>query len=137
MLTVKKLYDLAKCRYEESKILLNNDKYDGSVYLCGYALELILKRRIVKVLEWDGYPETAKEFEDYKSFKVHDLNVLLRLSGLEKKIQKDNAVFARWQISNTWDPESRYKEIGNILKTEAEDIIEATRQTVNFIIKES
>jgi hypothetical protein len=135
MLTDQKLYELARCRFEEAKILLTNHKPDGSVYLCGYAIELILKRRIVKLLEWDGYPESTREFENYKSFKVHDLDVLLRLSGLEKKIQADDVTFARWQIAHTWDSEVRYKEIGKILETEAQDIINATRQTINFVLR--
>ena len=135
MLTAQNIYALAKCRYEEAKILLKNDKPDGAVYLCGYALELILKWKIIKILEWDGYPETTKEFENYKSFKVHKLDVLLSLSGLGKKIQFDNNIYARWQIASTWDSEIRYKEIGRITEAEANDIIEATKQTINFILR--
>ena len=135
MLTSQSILNLARCRYDEAKILFKNDKWDGAVYLCGYAMELILKWRIVKVLNWDGYPETTKEFEDYKSFKVHNLDVLLHLSGIEKKIQADNLAYARWQIARTWDPEIRYREIGKMQKTEASDIIDATRQTIVFVIK--
>lgn len=134
MLTGKNLYDLAKCRYDEARILLTNHKADGAVYLCGYAVELILKRRIVKVLDWDGYPENSNEFDNYRSFKVHDLDVLLRLSGLEKKIQADDVTYARWQIARTWDSEIRYKEIGKVSELEAKDIINATRDIVNFIL---
>ena len=130
MLTGKNLYDIAKCRYEEAQILLNNNKADGAVYLCGYSLELILKRRIVKLLDLDSYPED----ENYKSFKVHNLDVLLKLSGLEKKIQSNNVIYARWQMVHTWNSEIRYKEIGKVSVAEAQDIISATRETINFIL---
>lgn len=135
MISNQKLYDLAKSRYDESKILLTNHRPDGAVYLCGYALELILKQRIVKTLDWDGYPETKKEFEYYKSFKVHDLDVLLRLCGLEKKIQADNTIFALWQIAKGWNSEIRYREIGKVPESEASGIIEATRKIINFVLR--
>jgi hypothetical protein len=134
MLSGQTLYKIAKCRFEEAEILLTSGKPDGAIYLCGYALELILKRHIVKVLRWDGYPDTKKEFEQFKSFKVHDLDVLLRLSGLEKNIQADSAIFAKWQIANTWKSEIRYKEVGSVTIVEARDIINATRDVLNHIV---
>jgi hypothetical protein len=134
MITGPELYKLAKSRFDEAQILLNEHRPDGAVYLCGYALELILKRSIVAMLEWDGYPETEKEFKNYRSFKVHDLDVLLRLSGLEKKIQSDNTVYAKWQIAHTWNSEIRYKKIGTTSEIEAGDTLDATRVIVNFIL---
>jgi hypothetical protein len=59
------------------------------MYLCGYAIELSLKARICRTLKWVGYPDTAREFENYKSFKTHDVDVLLRLSGIEDRINRD------------------------------------------------
>lgn len=76
MLSTDDLYSLAKCRFDEAKILANNEKPDGASYLCGYALELILKRQITLHLNWvDGFPESDKEFSKKTSFKTHDLNV--------------------------------------------------------------
>ncbi len=84
MLSIKTLFDIAKCRIEDAKVLASNHRPDGAIYLCGYTLEMVLKRRIAMILDWGGYPETRAEFKDYLSFKVHDLDILLRLSGLEK-----------------------------------------------------
>lgn len=134
MLSSQNLYDLAKCRFDEANVLFANNKYDGAVYLCGYAIELILKRRIMLALGWEGYPETSGEFKNYQSFKVHSLDILLHLSGLERKIVDDNIAFARWQIVKRWDSEIRYKKIGSLSKTDAQDIIKATRETINFIL---
>jgi hypothetical protein len=133
MLKDQDLHDIAKCRYEEAKILLASNKPDGAVYLCGYAMELILKRHIVKILQWDGYPETNAEFSNYKSFKVHNLDDLLKLAGLEKKIRSDTIAFARWQIVKIWNSEIRYKKVGSMSNSDAQDIINATRDTINSI----
>ena len=63
MINSDDLFKIAKSRFEEASVLLKNNKYDGAVYLCGYALELMLKRHIVKILGWDGYPDSGNEFE--------------------------------------------------------------------------
>jgi len=53
--TPQELKKLAKSRLQESEILFSHGKYDASVYLCGYAVELVLKARICKTLKWmDG-----------------------------------------------------------------------------------
>jgi len=137
MLLSDNLYDLARCRFEEAKILLEKHKPDGAVYLCGYAVELMLKRKIVHLLDWDGYPDTRTEFEGKQSFKIHDLDTLLHFSGLKKKLQSDNRMYARWQIAGVWKSEMRYKELGKILESEAQDILNATRDILNFILKET
>lgn len=134
MISAQNLYDIAKSRYNEARILNSNGKPDGAIYLCGYALELILKRGIVIKLDWDGYPDSNAEFDGFKSFRIHKLDILLHLSGLKKKIQADAVMFARWQIAGAWDSEVRYKKVGTLTKAEAEDIINATRDVINFIL---
>ncbi len=135
MISQQNLLDIAKSRFQESRILFTNDRYDGAVYLCGYALELMLKRHIVKILNWDGYPEDNPEFKKYQSFKVHNLDVLLHLSGLEKKIQSDVKMLTLWQIAGKWDSEIRYRQIGQLSKREANDIIEASRELLKYLLK--
>lgn len=87
MISKSELGILAKARLEDSKILLDAKRYDGSVYICGYVIELGLKLRICKTLKWEGYPNTNNEFKDLRSFKTHNLDVLLTLSGIEEKIK--------------------------------------------------
>ncbi|MCB0065385.1 MAG: HEPN domain-containing protein [Caldilineaceae bacterium] len=70
-----------KARLEDAEVLLAANRYDGAMYLCGYAVELALKARICRTLKWAGYPSTRKEFEGYQSLRTHDLKVLLHLSG--------------------------------------------------------
>lgn len=135
MLQGRTIFELAQARYRESLILLENNKPDGAVYLCGYALELILKYRIVKTLDWDGYPDTEEEFRPYRSFRIHGLDTLLHLSGLEKKIRSDNTIYARWQIASTWNSEIRYKALGRVSTLEAKRIIQATRDVILYMLK--
>lgn len=139
MLSSDELCKLAKCRFEEAKILADNKRPDGASYLCGYALELILKRKIVLLLDWTGYPETGNEFNnnngDLRTYKTHDLSLLLQLSGLEKRLLSDTALRASWQVAKSWQAEQRYSRVGNKSKGEVDGIIEETRTVINWILK--
>ena len=89
------------------------------VNIWGYAIELSLKARICKTLKWSGFPSTNNEFQNYQSFKVHNLDVLLHLSGMEDEIKINNPNhMADWSNVSTWNPESRYKT--NSLTSELE-----------------
>lgn len=90
--------------------MFDNDRFDGAAYLCGYAVELALKARICITLNWEGFPQTRSEFENYSSFKTHKLDVLLVLSGQEQRIKAEQ--FDEWSAVVPWDPEARYKIVG-------------------------
>jgi len=105
-LTKQELQLIARARLQDAEALYRADRYDGSVYLCGYAVEIGLKNKICETLRWKGFPSTRSEFQDFQSFKTHSLDVLLRLSGAEDKIKKN--FLAQWSVVAKWDPEARW-----------------------------
>jgi HEPN domain-containing protein len=102
---------MAQARLEDAEVLLQSGRYDCAVYLCGYAVELALKARICLVLNWKGYPSTNAEFQKYQSFKTHDLQALLRLSGTEAIMM--NKYRSEWSAVSAWTPELRYQLVGS------------------------
>ena len=125
MLDEKEIIKIAKARLEEAEILAASNRYEGAIYLSGYAIELGLKAKICKTLKWSGYPSTRNEFKEYSSFKTHDLDVLLHLSGSEKSVK--NTFLAEWSIVATWDPESRYNPIGQVSLNDAQLMISSVK----------
>jgi HEPN domain-containing protein len=117
MLATQEIRRIASARLHDAEVLHAAKRYDGAVYLCGYAVELALKTRICKTLNWPGYPESNKEFERLSSFKVHDLDVLLKLTGRESVVKKN--YFAEWSAVAAWNPEARYKPIGSASASDA------------------
>ncbi|MGH9933419.1 MAG: HEPN domain-containing protein [Pyrinomonadaceae bacterium] len=81
------LLKIAEERLKDAEALLAAGRYDGAIYLGGYVVELALKSRICRTLNWKSFPQTTGEFQNYRSFKTHDLDVLLSLSGTEDKIK--------------------------------------------------
>lgn len=110
MISIEDLRAVAEARIEDARVLLENNRFDGAAYVCGYAVELALKARICSALNWAGFPETRKEFENFSSFKTHKLDVLLALSGQENRIKTE--YLSEWSVVSTWDPEARYKVVG-------------------------
>lgn len=107
-ITPEELKSLSEGKLIDAAILLKAGRFDTAYYLCGYAIELALKRRICLTLDWDGFPK--KDFPDLGSFKTHKLAALLTMSGFEKKIKKD--YLSVWSVVVDWDPEVRYTSQG-------------------------
>ena len=118
MLDKKEIKKIAKARLKDAEVLVASRRYEGAIYLCGYVVELGLKARICRTLNWQGFPSTNNEFKDYRSFKTHNLDVLLHLTGIEGKIKSE--LFAEWSAVAEWDPESRYNPIGNVTLSDAQ-----------------
>jgi HEPN domain-containing protein len=118
-------------RLKDAQALLKAGRYDGAIYLGGYVVELALKCRICRTLKWSSFPQTRGEFQSFQSFKTHDLDVLLSLSGVKDKIK--TRYLAEWSAVATWDPEARYNPVGSTSKTDAELLIEAARKLLSVL----
>jgi hypothetical protein len=125
MLTKQELRRIARARLQDAEALFRANRYDGSIYLCGYAVEIGLKNKICKTLHWNGFPSTKSEFQNFQSFKTHNLDILLKLSGAENKIKLN--FLSDWSIVVTWEPDARYKPIGTASRTEAHLMIDAVK----------
>ena len=126
MLNRTNLRHIARARLNDANALYRSKRYDGAIYLCGYAIEIILKEGICKTLRWPGFPSTRKEFENYSSFRTHDLDILLSLSGVEEKVK--SKYFAEWSTVAQWNPESRYNPIGTTSGNDAMLMIESAKK---------
>lgn len=139
MLTHSQLRQIAKMRLRDSRILFGEGRYDGSIYLCGYAVELALKAVICKNLGLKGIPGTSEEFdttlETIKKMKTHNLETLLGLIGapINQDIKSTPSHLTDWSTVLSWDPELRYAPIkGEILKPDAQKMISATKRLLSY-----
>jgi len=131
MLAKSDLRKISKARLSDAAALRRARKYDGAVYLCGYAVEIALKARICRTLRWSGWPDSKGEWACCASLKTHSLDVLLRFSGVEDRIKTD--FFAEWSAVAQWDPETRYKAVGHATKEDALLMIASARRLVRIL----
>jgi len=121
MIVTNDLKSTARARLRDAEVLLKAKRFDGAFYLCGYAVELALKARICRTLKWPGFPETNKEFEGLQSIKTHDLEILLRFSGVEDRVK--TKYFAEWSQVLDWNPQKRYQSSGQTTSQQATDMV--------------
>jgi hypothetical protein len=133
VITPAALLGLGESRLEDAECLAAAGRCAGAVYLCGYAVELFLKRRICLTLGWAGWPDSG-EFTKIGSLKTHDLEILLKFSGLEAELRRDPGVFLAWQLVSVWDPETRYKTLDDeVTLQDARAILDSTRVVLGFL----
>jgi len=94
-------------------------------------VEISLKARICRTTHWTGFPETRGEFQDYQSFKTHNLDVLLKLSGVSEKIK--TTYLTEWSAVATWDPEARYNPVGTARDADARLLVQAAKQLLKAL----
>ena len=129
MVLAADLEKLAHQHLADAEALLAAGRYDGGVHLCGYAVEVALKARICKTLGWADFPDAGHQ---YRSFLVHDLDVLLHLSGREQHIR--TALSSEWSDVVSWDPEVRYRPPGHATQPDLGQMIESARKIMGELI---
>jgi len=98
---------LTDSRLNEAKVLLDAKCYEGAYYLMGYAVECALKACIAKQTQQYDFPN-----RDSRDFYIHDLNNLLKYSGLENEHRgeaRENKAFdVNWATVKDWKEATRY-----------------------------
>src|SRR5437764_991419 len=75
------LQQLAQERIRDAKVLLAAKQWSAAYYLAGYAVECALKSCILAFIERTGFIFVEKKYAE--QCWTHDLEVLLKLAGLE------------------------------------------------------
>lgn len=99
---LNEMLDNIKQKYLDAYLLIENQRYANAIYLCGYCIELALKYAIAKNLNWPQYRVDGK----LKFLKIHDLDILVALSGREVKIKQRSS----WSTAIKWDESRRYED---------------------------
>lgn len=133
MATRNQLKNLALLRRREAQVLFQANLHDGARYLAGYVVELALKARICRLLDFEEYPDTG----DFRRlYATHDLDQLLKLSGLSRKMSlQEDALFKSWSVAALWKPERRYDVPGSTKREDIQDILNAVDKVLTWIKK--
>ena len=117
---LEQILDNIRQKYSDAELLIQNGRYANAIYLCGYCVELSLKYAIAKQLQWPAYRTSGK----LKFLKVHDLDVLVPLTGREQKIKK----LSSWSVAINWDELRRYEDPALATQQDACDMLVAAKE---------
>jgi hypothetical protein len=132
---VANIEKLAMAKFDEAECLYKSGHFDWAYYTAGYTIELLLKAKVCRTLGIeDFFDENSgfmKKLKYPQTFKIHNLEQLLLLSGvytlLDKELTADANFKAKWSKICVWTEESRYlmgktpNEVGDFL-TSIKDI---------------
>jgi hypothetical protein len=123
--SLPELQQLSSDRLVDASSLLEQKRFAGCFYLSGYALELILKYRIAKQLNWP-----AIDINDHPFLKIHDLEKLVKYTGVYDKVLR----MPEWNTCRSWSAESRYQDSSSISESDAQKMLNSTRELVTWLL---
>jgi hypothetical protein len=135
VLIVNQLCELARERIEDAEALFTAKRYEGAMYICGYAVEIALKARICKTLRWGEFPSESREFnqnQKYQFLKTHVLGLLLSYSAQEERVKTKFST--EWSAVAAWSPESRYTPATRITKRTSPRVVARLEMKARLMI---
>lgn len=101
-------------RLADARALLNASRHRGAMYMAGYALECLLKTKLLRIYDCNN----LREFEDLlrqrsilstnRTVFTHQLEDLLRLTPGYNRLKGNTDVWHSFHEINRWTPHWRY-----------------------------
>lgn len=134
MISVGELQANCSEKLKDAEALVTAKRYDSALYLCGFAVELALKARVCRTLNWTEFPLAANEFKGRGSLRTHKLEYLLPFTGLEADLKKQ--YMNEWSsVGDAWNPEMRYEPTGQQDRPQAERMLKHAKKLVDYLCK--
>ena len=111
---VSELAVASRQRLVDAQTLLNASRWRGAMYMAGYAVECLLKTKLLHIYDC----KNLRELEDllrqrsilsaYRTVFTHELEGLLRLTPSYNRLRQDRDFWRMFQVVNLWTPQWRY-----------------------------
>lgn len=140
MISLTDFEKVANARFEDAVTLAMYDRYDGAIYLCGFAVEIALKIRITKEHQRTLFPEKSYEFKNFNipGIKTHSLVKLRDLLSepMLSSLSTNGEHYKTFNVLVTnWDVDYRYKKLsGDTNKSLCFKLIESVEYLLGVIL---
>ena len=111
---VSELAGASRQRLADATALLNASRWRGAMYMAGYAVECLLKTKLMHIYDC----QNLGELEDLlrhrsilpanRTVFTHQLEDLLRLTPGYNRLRQDRDLWHMFQVVNLWTPQWRY-----------------------------
>ena len=125
-------------RREDARVLFEQARWRGSMYLAGYAVECLLKARLMRRYDCRTLRDLETELARRRLLAAdrtvftHQLEPLLRLTGARDRLSRDAALLRAFGTVNRWTPAWRYdgRPVGG---DEASRFLDAVDQVLHWL----
>jgi HEPN domain-containing protein len=125
-------------RLEGAEALLREDRWRGAMYLAGYSLECVLKKKLMEkfacfhLLQLEEALHQRGLLGAETTIFTHHLESLLRVGGGLERMRRDPGTWGEFRIANEWVPAWRYSpDLAN--RQDAEDFLRAVKAVRRWI----
>lgn len=125
-------------RLDDARALLNAGRWRGAMYMAGYAVECLLKTKLMQVYgcrtlrELDNELQRRGALAEHATVFTHHLELLLRLTQRLEPLRQHRMLWPQFTLVNRWLPAWRYTaDLSN--QRDAEDFLEAVAQIMRWI----
>jgi HEPN domain-containing protein len=125
-------------RRADADALFEKQRWRGAMYLAGYAIECLIKAKLMERFKQSNLEDLETEFKrrhvipDRSSLFDHRIELYVGASGRLDALRSDNALWRSFNIANRWIPSWRYNpDLSN--RADAEDFLFAVDAMLEWI----
>lgn len=125
-------------RREDAEALFQSGRWQGAMYLGGYAVECLLKAALMHQFDCRTLADLERELRDRglmaadSTMYTHQFETLFRVAGHFDRLRASREVWPRFRTVNLWRPSLRY-DPHPVGPEDAQDFLEAVDQIVAWI----
>lgn len=101
-------------RLEDARVLLRASRWRGAMYIAGYAVECLLKTKLMPIYDC----KNLRELDDVLQRRfalptggtifTHQLETLFKLTPSYQRLQQNRDILSLFNVVNRWAPKWRY-----------------------------
>lgn len=125
-------------RLDDARALLQAGRWRGAMYMAGYAVECLLKTKLMRVYGCRTLRDLETELQrrgvlaEQATVFTHQLELLLRLTQRLEPLRQHRTLWPQFTLVNRWLPAWRYTaDLSN--RRDASDFLEAVGQIMHWI----
>ncbi|QTA85407.1 HEPN domain-containing protein [Desulfonema magnum] len=123
---------------DDAQALFNAGRWRGAMYMAGYAVECLLKTKLMRIYNCRNLHELEDELQrrgvltHNTTVFTHHLELLFRLTQGFDRLRQNRTLWPEFNIINSWVPAWRYTvNLSN--RKDAEDFLEAVGNIMRWI----
>jgi HEPN domain-containing protein len=127
-----------KHRRDDAQALMNSNRWRGAMYMAGYAVECLLKTKLMQKFDCRNLRELEEELQrrgllaSPVSIDSHGLELLLKLTGGMDRLRSNPTLLRSFNTANRWVPAWRYNpDLSN--SDDAEAFLEAIDLVLHWV----
>ncbi|MGI8979654.1 MAG: hypothetical protein ACR2FY_10535 [Pirellulaceae bacterium] len=125
-------------RLDDAKSLQRNKRWRGAMYLAGYSVECLLKKKLMikfgchTLLQLEEELRRRRRLKESESVFSHSLESLFRLAGGFDRARQRRETFAAFNVVNEWVPAWRYSP-DTASAASCEDFVDSVEAMLEWI----